>query len=213
MSAPTIAYLFRHGEALNNVRINTINGRSGNDPLTEKGLCQAALLGKILREKNIIPDISFSSSAVRARQTGEITLRAMGLPTLLIEDDRLHEQETGDWTGKIATDIFSEEVVTTFEALGKELRPPNGESMNDISHRVLEWLNESAAIETSDPKTLFAFTHGGPLRSLPSHILDWSHAETYAVKPGNTTATVVIKDGDIWRVEAVGVNAAELEAL
>lgn len=212
MSVSTTAYLFRHGEALNNVRVNTISGRSGNDPLTEKGIHQATLLGKTLLEKQIIPDLSFSSSAARARQTGEITLHAMGLPLTLVEDDRLHEQETGDWTGRIATEIFTDEVVTTIETQGKDFRSPNGESMNDVGKRVVNWLNDLDAIEANNSKTIFAFTHGGPLRSLPSHLLDWSHAETYAVKPDNTTATVVVKDGNTWRVEAVGVNVAELKA-
>jgi broad specificity phosphatase PhoE len=212
MRAPTTAYLFRHGEALNNVRVNTISGRSGNDPLTEKGMRQAELLGKILLEKQIIPDLSFSSSAVRARQTGEITLRAMGLPSTLVEDDRLHEQETGDWTGRIATEIFNDEVVATIETQGKDFRSPNGESMNDVSERVVNWLNDLDAIEGRSPKTIFAFTHGGPLRSLPSHLLGWSHAETYAMKPNNTSATVVVKNGNTWRVEAIGVNVTELKA-
>lgn len=211
MSESTTAYLFRHGEALNNVRLNTINGRSPNDPLTERGVQQATILGKILSEKQIIPDLSFSSSAARARQTGEITLQAMNLPVVITEDDRLHEQETGDWTGRIATEVFTDDMVAQIELEGKDFRSPNGESMNDIGSRVLSWLNDFGQDEPTGPKTIFAFTHGGPLRSLPSHLLDWSHAQTYSVKPENTSVTVVVKNGDKWQVEAVGINVSELE--
>lgn len=212
MSSLTTAYLFRHGEALNNVRLNTINGRSGDDPLTEMGEHQAETLGKILLEKQIIPDLSFSSSAARARQTGEITLKAMGLPIAITEDDRLHEQETGDWTGRIATEVFTKEQIAIIEAYGKDFRSPNGESMNDMGLRVLNWLSSLPQDDALAPQTIFAFTHGGPLRSLPSQLLDWSHAQTYAIKPNNTSATVVVGDGDAWRVDSVGIDASELEA-
>ena len=160
MSERTDAYLFRHGEALNNVQEHIVGGRSNESPLVKNGIIQAIRLGIKLRDKGLIPDIVYSSSAKRAKQTGEAVLLAMGLELDIIEDDCLHEQETGDWTGQLAVEIFTDETVRTIEASGKNFRSPNGESMNDVGNRMFEWA-ESLAVGTADtPHVVFAFTHG-----------------------------------------------------
>ena len=107
----TDVYLFRHGEALNNVQGHLIGGRSEEAPLVENGIEQAQRLGEILLEKGLVPDEVYSSPARRARETGEHTLKGMGLQIPIIEDGRLHEQATGDWTGRIASEVFTVEIL------------------------------------------------------------------------------------------------------
>ncbi len=203
-------YLFRHGEALNNVNSHLITGRGNEVPLVESGENQARLLGLTLAETDLIPDLVFSSPANRARRTGELTLQAMGIITEIVLDERLHEQHTGDWTGHLAQDIFTDEMVKTIEASGKNFRSPNGESMIDVGERMLEWANSITPHE-GDKLTVFGFTHGGSIRCLASQILDWTHAQTYKTKPGNTSVGLFrkLEDG-IWEVPAIGVNAKDL---
>lgn len=209
MSNRTELYLIRHGEAANNVRKNYIAGRSNEFSLTEDGIKQSRRLGKILLEKGLIPDQVFSSPAERARQTARTALKAMGLDYLpVIEDDRLQEQDTGEWTGRVATEIFTDETLAQIAALGKEFRSPGGESFNDVGHRMREW---TAAAEEN--KRTFAFTHGGAIRCLASDIYDWPHEKTYKTQPGNTSVSLFVRNGDEWEMEYLGKDVAELEII
>lgn len=209
MGNRTEVYLIRHGEAENNVRKNYIAGRSNEFPLTDKGVEQSRYLGGMLLEKGIIPDRVYSSPAERARQTGKTALVAMSLEDLLIiEDERLQEQETGEWTGKVATDIFTEATLAKIGELGKEFRSPGGESFNDVGLRMKEWIDTVA-----DNERTFAFTHGGPIRCLPSHMYDWTHEQTYRTQPGNTSVSLWIKEDGMWNLEYLGKDVAELEGI
>lgn len=211
MSQPPEVFLFRHGEALNNVQTHLIGGRADQAPLVEAGIEQSMRLGRILQHKGLIPDVVYSSSAVRARQTGEATLTAMGLQLEIVEDNRLHEQGTGDWTGCVAAEIFTDGMVQTIEASGKDFRPPNGESMNDVGDRMFDWLESLSSEYSTRPSTVFGFSHGGAIRSLASKLHEWNHAETYHTRPANTSVTSFIKENGLWRLGQLGLDASELE--
>lgn len=207
----TDVYLFRHGEALNNVQGHLIGGRADEAPLVETGIEQAERLGETLLEKGLVPDEVYSSPARRARETGERALKAMGLEIPIIEDERLHEQATGDWTGRVAAEVFTEEQVREIELLGKDFRSPNGESMNDVADRMQAWIESLSDGPAHNPRTVFAFTHGGAIRSLASGMLDWSHAQTYQTRPDNTSVSTFKQVDGLWQPEHIGLSAAELD--
>ncbi len=212
MSRHLDVYLFRHGEALNNVQSHIIGGRSGSAPLVEGGVRQAAILGETLRAMNLFPDEVYSSTAMRAQQTGQIALSAMGVRLDIKLDERLHEQDTGDWTGCLAADVFTEEMVRTIEATGKDFRSPNGESMNDVGSRMYDWAESLQSGTLDEPRIVFAFTHGGAIRSFASRLFEWSHAQTYQAQTGNTSVSIFSKGGDeSWHMDALGIEVADLE--
>lgn len=205
-------YLFRHGEALNNVQSNMVGGRSDNAPLVENGVRQANDLGERLKVINLYPNEVYSSTAIRARQTGQIALDAMGVFIDIKLDERLHEQDTGDWTGCLAKDIFTEEMVNTIEASGKDFRSPNGESMNDVGRRMYDWAESLGSGTDDEANIVFAFTHGGAIRAFASRLYEWSHAQTYQTRPSNTSASIFRKiDDELWHMTALGVEAIDLE--
>lgn len=208
----TDLYLFRHGEALNNVQSHIIGGRSDEAPLVENGIEQARRLGVTLLDKGIIPDMVYSSPARRAKQTGEYALGAMGLEIDIVEDERLHEQATGDWTGRVAAEVFTDDMVRTIEALGKDFRSPNGESMNDVAERMQEWLESLSSGTSQNHKVVFAFAHGGSIRSLASQMLGWTHQQTYQTRPDNTSVSTFRQVNGLWRPEHIGISATELDA-
>jgi len=209
----TDVYLFRHGEARNNVESHLIGGRSEEAELVETGIAQAQGLGTILLEKGLVPDVVYSSTARRAKETGSYALGAMGLEIPIIEDERLHEQATGEWTGRIAADVFTEEMVRTIEASGKDFRSPGGESMNDVADRMQDWLESLSSGTAFNPRTVFAFTHGGAIRSLASDMLGWSHAQTYQTRPDNVSASTFKQTDGLWRPEQIGIAASELSVV
>lgn len=209
----TDVYLIRHGRALNNLQSHLIGGRSDEAPLLDEGIRQAQQLGEVLLKKGIVPDVVYSSPARRAKQTGEYALQAMGLKTTIIEDERLHEQATGDWTGRLAADIFSDEQVRAIEALGKDFRSPNGESMNDVASRMQDWIEGLSSGSKRHPRVIFGFTHGGSIRSLASRMLNWTHQQTYQTRPDNTSVSVFKQVNGLWRPpEHIGLSATELAA-
>lgn len=188
-------YLFRHGESERNTQTHIVGGRSNESELTQLGIVQQQRLGAVLLESNLFPDKVFSSPAVRARHSAEITLQAMGLNLEIIEDDRLQEQDTGSWTGRLATEIYTPETLAQIGILGKDFKSPGGESMNEVGQRMVEWINS-----LEEGRVLFAFTHGGAIRSLPSTMHNWSHEKTYTTRPDNASISLFTKQRGLWQV-------------
>ena len=202
----TELYLIRHGEAANNVRQNYIAGRSNHFPLTERGVEQSRKLGAALLDIGLLPDIVYSSPAVRALQTARHTLNAMSLKTSIHEDDRLQEQDIGEWVGRVATEVFTDEQVAEIDRLGKEFRSPGGESFNDVGDRTYEWADSIV-----DDGRIFAFTHGGTIRCLASRLESWSHPQTYQTRPGNTSISLLTRTSGDWQLEYIGKDVEEIK--
>jgi phosphohistidine phosphatase len=60
-------------------------------PLKKKGLGDAQLMGKLIRQREIGLDLVISSSAERARQTAQLVLMSAGLQVEVRYDDRIYE--------------------------------------------------------------------------------------------------------------------------
>jgi len=201
----TELYLIRHGEAANNVRPNYIAGRSNHFPLTERGVEQSRRLGAGLLKAGVLPDLVYTSPAVRTTQTAHHTLDAMMIDIPVDEDDRLQEQHAGEWVGRVATEVFTDEQVAEIDRLGKEFRSPGGESFNDVGGRMYEWANS-----ISNSKRVFAFTHGGAIRCLASKIESWSHPQTYQTRPDNMSISLFTRNGNYWALQYIGKNVEEI---
>jgi broad specificity phosphatase PhoE len=203
-------YLFRHGRSLCNEIPRIVTGRSTPSPLVAQGVAEARRLGEILMASRVAPNVVYASPAVRAIRTAEIVIQRMGLSTAIVRDERLHEQDFGDWVGRMTTDIFAGDSRRIIEACGKAFRPPNGESMNDIGKRMMSWLKDVSSGNASAPATVFAFTHAGAIRALASALHSWSHAQTYQTLPSNTSVSLIRCRSGAWRFEYVGRDAAEV---
>ncbi len=57
-------------------------------PLNERGMIDAPKMGKRLKEKEVLPQMIFSSSAVRALSTARIIAHSIGFPEGHIHQDR-----------------------------------------------------------------------------------------------------------------------------
>jgi len=60
-------------------------------PLKKKGLGDAQLMGKLIRQREIGVDLVISSSAERARQTAQLVLMSAGLQVEVRYDERIYE--------------------------------------------------------------------------------------------------------------------------
>lgn len=62
-------------------------------PLNDRGLKAAPLMGKLMRDRNFLPQIILSSPAKRARQTVELVQKAGHLDAELKFDKRIYEAD------------------------------------------------------------------------------------------------------------------------
>ena len=164
----------------------------------------------------IEPDFVFCSPALRAFDTARLALSASGNDACIETDERLHEQDVGSWVGRLATDIFDEACMADVRALGKDFRPPGGESMNDVGRRMCDWLASLTRLRRGDvDPVVVAFTHGGAIRALASLLLHWTHSRTFAEKPANGSVSLFeygLGD-DTWSVRSLGVPHDALNGL
>lgn len=100
--------LARHGECDMNLHLSTtIGGQSNSSPLTPLGLRQAEDLGAYLanlqRTANApVVAAVHASTAVRARDTARVVMRALDIPEDRLElSECLLELDQGQWEGAV----------------------------------------------------------------------------------------------------------------
>ena len=81
--------LLRHGQSQWNLE-NRFTGWKNVD-LTQKGVEEAMLAGKLMKEKNIKIDLVFSSDLKRANETAKLAISQMNLKNLYDKDNKKQE--------------------------------------------------------------------------------------------------------------------------
>lgn len=199
-------YLIRHAESVANTQPHIIGGRSSNSPITEKGVEQAKRLGEHFLNEGIIPAEVLASPAVRTRQTAHHTLQTMGVDLEPKIDDDLQELDQGHWAGEVRLEKYNDATLQEIKRLGKDFKPPGGESMNEGGDRILGCIERN--IDTTEPvtdtKCVFAFSHGMITRCLASTIHDWSQAMTFEKSTDNTSYSLFVYRGGMWQLEYLG---------
>lgn len=157
-------YITRHGETMRNAEQRVL-GRT-DDPLSKKGLKQAAELAEKMKDIEI--DMIFVSPLSRARQTAQAVAEVKGLTPIV--DDRLIETNFGDFEG---APRYCEE----YQAAKRDhfKRYPNGESYFDMAYRIYDFLFEMK--EKYSDKKVLVVSHGGVCRILCNYFQDMENEE------------------------------------
>ena len=93
-----ILVLVRHGESEWN-RLNLFTGWRNPD-LTDKGLIEARVAGRMIRDHRVKFDIAFTSVLKRAQRTLDIILSELNQPDVpIIRDQALNERDYGELSG------------------------------------------------------------------------------------------------------------------
>jgi broad specificity phosphatase PhoE len=149
-------FLARHGETAYNAE-GRFQGL-GSVPLNELGRRQARLLADLARPHGFRE--LWCSPLVRARETADIVAARIGLEP--IEDSRLVETDTGDWTDRTFASVRAEDP----EGFDAYLRAdpawgyPGGETFRHQTERVMEALAEIAR----RPTPILVICHGMVIR-------------------------------------------------
>jgi len=148
-----VIVLARHGQTEAN-RDALLVGRI-DPPLTDLGMEQARRLAGALATSGAVRVVA--SPLTRTVQTATVIAEVLGLP--VETDERIIEMDYGAWDGTPIADVPIE--VWRAWRTDPEFRPPDGESLRDVSRRVGaamgEWLT------TDDP--IIAVTHVSPIKA------------------------------------------------
>ena len=136
-------YFIRHGESQSNASPGFVAGIDFDSPLTNRGFVQARRLGERLKREGRSFDRVYSSSLIRAVQTTETMLEAMGegdrpFPRV----DALIEQQMPGWRGLRVDEVYTPELVAYLRTKASHFVPPEGESHRMVQRRVSGWIED-----------------------------------------------------------------------
>ena len=121
-----------------------------------------------------IPDNSlcYVSPLKRALQTATALSKFTNFKELLI-DNKLKEQNFGEWGGKKISSVWNEikmfKKKHNFSFIYPELSPPKGDSFLDQCKRIGLFMEN---LNLSNRKSIVIITHSGTIRAFLSHILN-----------------------------------------
>ena len=166
--------LLRHGQSQWNFE-NRFTGWK-DVPLTDKGVNEATIAGKLLKMHNITIDLILSSVLIRANETAKIMVSEMNLSHLWNEkkelimkkDKALNERDYGDLVGlnkEETSHKYGKEQVHLWRR-GYDVTPPGGESLKNVVDRVRPYYNTFIKPELIKEKNILIVAHGNSLRAM-----------------------------------------------
>ena len=192
--------LLRHGQSAWN-KTNQFTGWV-DVPLTEQGVEEAKNGGRLLKEKNVLPDIVFTSMLRRAINTANVALDEADRLWIPVKRSwRLNERHYGALQGKNKTEIRQEYGDEKFMLWRRsyatpppEIDPndeyaqnndpryagdpvPETECLADVVVRMLPYWESDIKPDLADGKTVLVTAHGNSLRALVKHLDGISDAD------------------------------------
>lgn len=162
-----VLVLVRHGESEWN-RLNLFTGWRNPD-LTEKGLIEARVAGRMIRDHRIKFDIAFTSGLKRAQHTLDIMLAEMNQPNVpIVRDVALNERDYGELSGlnkDEARKKWGESQVMEWRR-SYDVPPPGGESLKDTLARVKPYYDNVIWPQIVQGKNVIVAAHGNSLRAM-----------------------------------------------
>lgn len=198
--------LVRHGQSEWNLK-NLFTGWRNPD-LTDKGREEARAAGRLLKARNIVPDLYYTSALKRAQATLDLMLEEMGIENLTItRNTALNERDYGDLSGLNKDDArakWGEEQVHTWRR-SYDVPPPGGESLKDTAARVLPYYEAEILPHLKAGKIVLVPAHGNSLRALVMDIEGLSPDEIIARE-------IATGEPIIYRIGADGALAEKVAA-
>jgi 2,3-bisphosphoglycerate-dependent phosphoglycerate mutase len=162
-----VLVLVRHGESEWN-RLNLFTGWRNPD-LTEKGLIEARVAGRMIRDHRIKFDVAFTSVLKRAQHTLDIILAEINQSDVpIIRDAALNERDYGELSGlnkDEARKKWGESQVMLWRR-SFDIPPPGGESLKDTLARVKPYYETHIWPQITQGKNVIVAAHGNSLRAM-----------------------------------------------
>lgn len=162
-----VLVLVRHGESEWN-RLNLFTGWRNPD-LTDKGLIEARVAGRMIKDHRIKFDIAFTSALKRAQHTLDIILAELNQTQVPItRNAALNERDYGELSGlnkDEARKRWGESQVLLWRR-SFDLPPPGGESLKDTLARVRPYYESEIWPQITSGKNVIVAAHGNSLRAM-----------------------------------------------
>lgn len=159
-------WLVRHAQSDGNVA-GVVQGQRRRIGLSPLGRLQATRLAADLAAHPwAAPPLVVSSDLRRAVETARPVARGLGVR--LHTDRGLRERRYGVLEGRRWSDVGNETGLRDGVVVDPALRPPRGESVQDLYERVAESLDR--LLETHPHRPLVVVAHGGSIRVARAHL-------------------------------------------
>lgn len=162
-----VLVLVRHGESEWN-RLNLFTGWRNPD-LTDKGVIEARVAGRMIRDHSVKFDIAFTSGLKRAQHTLDILLAELNQSDVPItRNTALNERDYGELSGlnkDEARKKWGEGQVMQWRR-SFDIPPPGGESLKDTLDRVRPYYEQTIWPHIAQGKNVIIAAHGNSLRAL-----------------------------------------------
>lgn len=159
--------LIRHGQSVWNAE-NRFTGWV-DTPLSTQGKAEAEQAGRLLVAEGVRVGRAFTSTLVRAIDTGVAVLAALGQADLDQERAwQLNERYYGALTGRNKAETaekFGADQVHRWRR-SFATRPPGGESLSDTTDRTLPYFREAIMPATREHDVVLVSAHGNSLRAI-----------------------------------------------
>lgn len=185
-----------------NLTPDIICGQNNTITPTELGTEQSKALGEYLATSGYQPDQIYSSPAVRAQETGRISLQTAGIEPAIDLDDRLLEQSYGALEGISKDLIFTARGIRRYRFNQLTGKAPRGESIRDVQARMMDFIMEKA-IEHGDSK-IIVFSHAMAISSLIGKIRRSEAEDILRLPLPNTSLTQLNVDSGQPTIDFVG---------
>jgi broad specificity phosphatase PhoE len=181
----TTFFLIRHGS--HSLLGTTLAGRMAHVHLNPDGRQQAQRLAERLAGERI--DLICASPMERAQETATPIAERLALP--LETADAVTEVDFGAWTGRDFDDLASDPHWTCWNEARAVTRPPGGETLLDVQHRALGYL-ESLRTRLPEGRAVIV-SHGDVIRPILAYHLGISldPYDKIEIAPGSLSALVV----------------------
>ncbi len=199
----TSLYLIRH--AVVTVNKGKLYGQEDLPCDTSDEAKLAFLAGKLPRQA-----VWVASNLQRTVQTAEAIAKTGGfsLPPLIVEPD-LAEQNFGEWQGQLWEDIQANEknVVEEFWQRPASIRPPGGESFEDLRNRVDPVV--ARLLKDHSGENIVLSIHGGTVRAILAHALGIPSDKAVNLMIDNLSLSPLghfdATEKGVWRVNGVNL--------
>ena len=160
-------------------------------PLSDEGIRQTReIVERVVAQFEDVRGV-VSSDLLRTRAIAEPLAERLGVPLLM--DAALREQSMGDWEGVAWSELTarSPELVRDFWTRYHEVAPPNGESLQDLSTRVLEFFQRHQ--NTLAGGRFVVVAHIGVIRAVVCSALGFGLENALRIAPQPSTHTWLLQ--------------------
>lgn len=207
----TTLLIARHGNTFSPGDILCRVGAGTDIPLVESGRAQGTYLGQFLAQKNLIPDIAYSSHLKRAKETASLALDAMGLSLPITEDKIFNEIDYGPDEGKPEEDVVARLGEDVLKAWDKDAIVPNGWNVTP-DELIQGWMDFGKTVAKNYAgKTILVVTSNGIARFAPYLTGDFdSFKQNHNIKLSTGAVSKMDFDGTNWSVDFWNTKPAKI---